>query len=281
MVDGSVGDIGSCAVVRLGRVGRSGRSRPGGVTGKLYVCSAPDRRLRARLASGDVVRTVGLVSTLREVGEYQDVAEWIRDDGHSADRDVERLCEDPPARLGDLGRGRIGRLHEPVRLVTVFGGENDFRVAAGHGQSGLPDGIISPLEHVAQACCVEGKAGVEVWDFDCDSVDFAEESFVHDDQCPRFRFSRRGRVASSNAGKERTVRPPPLVEHGLRSLDHCRTRAGQDLRGHQHEKEEVVVTHFPERHHLPGLTSPSWTGRERLDMRLIDNVRSRAQVRLP
>ena len=115
------------------------------------------------------------MTVLPTVIALESVAERIRHDGQPADRDVERLRHHPPAGRLDRGGRLIGRVDEPVRFITVPGGEDDFRVAGRQGQARLADGVVAPPQLMPEGIAVEAQARVEIWHWDGDRIHLVEQ----------------------------------------------------------------------------------------------------------
>jgi hypothetical protein len=126
-------------------VGLAGLERLTGESGR-WVSRVPRRWLGLGLARyrGYVSLGVGDVVSPGQVDQDQGVAERVCHDRQPADRDVERLGQYPAAGRPDRGGCLVSGGDKPVWFVTLPGGQDDLRVAAGQGQAGLADVVVAP-----------------------------------------------------------------------------------------------------------------------------------------
>ena len=127
--------------------------------------------------SRDVAVVVGLVTTLREIDEHEDIPEGVGDYGNPSDRNVEWRSEHPAASVRDRGDGFVSGANEPVRFVPVLRCQHDLGVGLRERQSDLPNLVVSPRQRVSEGVAVERESSIEVRHAESDGIDLAKQGF--------------------------------------------------------------------------------------------------------
>jgi hypothetical protein len=99
----------------------------------------------------------------------------VSDHRDPSDRDVSGLDQNRAASHGELGCCLVDGVHQEVDLwLGPLGLQHEFAVAVGKPQ---PDGgLAAPDQLVAKPVPVEGKAAVELRDWDLDAVNLAKQA---------------------------------------------------------------------------------------------------------
>ncbi len=111
-----------------------------------------------------VARVVCDIQTFGEIHQNQGVAEWVKDDGHSADWDVGRFGYNLPTRRHNDSNRLDDISNEPVWLIPKFGAQDNLGLAVGHGQGSLTDGIVAPAQTMPETIAVEPQTRVKIRD---------------------------------------------------------------------------------------------------------------------
>ncbi len=123
-----------------------------------------------------LARRPGVIPSPGQVHQDQSVAERVGDDGHPADRDVERFDGHRSAGGPDGLGGSIDGGNQPVRLERLLRRENQLALGAGQPQARLADRVVPPDQRLPEPVAVEGQTRLEVRNRHRDCVDRVQDA---------------------------------------------------------------------------------------------------------